>query len=116
LAEILVDSDVPAGLEEAQHLLEDVTKQRPDDPNVLLVLSKVYLKTGNPKAALPLLIQAQKVDPENAQILNRLIQAYRASGLKDEAIKTADLLRTTMDKDRSAEARRNRFHIVATAQ
>ena len=116
LAEILVDSDSPSNLVEAQNLLEDVIKQMPNDPNVLLVLSKTYLKGKDPKDALPLLLHAKKLDPRSAPILNRLLQVYRALGRTEDSIKTADALRQTIDEDRTAEARRNRFHIVATAQ
>jgi predicted Zn-dependent protease len=116
LAEILADDDAASRLMEAKVLLEDVSKERPEDPNVLLVLGKIYLKSKNPKGALPLLLHAQKLDPASPAILNRLLQDYRILGLTADVRRTADALRRTIDDDRNSEVRRNRFHIVATAQ
>ena len=90
-------------------------KKRPNDPNVLLALGKTYLEDKNPKAALPLLIHAQQLDPQSASILNRLLQVYRLLGMKDEAIKAANELRQIVNEDREAEAHRNRFHIFAVS-
>jgi predicted Zn-dependent protease len=116
LAEMLVDSNTPSSLKEAQHLLEDVMKERPDDPNALLALSKTLMENRDPKAALPLLLHARRLDPKSASVLNRLLQDYRALGLKADAIEVANALRQTIDENRNAEARRNRFHITAVAQ
>lgn len=116
LAEILMNSDDSSHRGEARHLLESLVKERPNDPNVLLLLGKMLLEDQNPKAALPLLLQARQLDSKSAAILNRLLQAYRALGLKDDAVKTGNELRKIIDEDRSNEARRNRFHIAAVPQ
>ncbi len=113
LAEILMDSDAASNREEARRLLEDVHKERPNDPNVLLVLGKIFLEDKNPHAALPLLLHAQQLDPKNAAVLNRLLQVYRALGQRDDAVKTANELRQIVNDERVAEAHRNRFHIAA---
>jgi predicted Zn-dependent protease len=113
LAEILMDSDSAPNRIEPKRLLEDVRKKRPNDPNVLLLLGKILLEEKNAEAALPLLLLAHQVDPTSAPVLNRLLQVYRALGLKEDAGKTANELRQIIDSDRNAEARRNRFHIAA---
>jgi tetratricopeptide (TPR) repeat protein len=116
LAKLLVDDNIDSNHNEARLLLEDVLKEMPDDPNALLMLSTILLQDHDPKAALPLLLHAQQVDPKSAPILNRLLQDFRALGLKEDASKTADSLRQIIGENRDAEARRNRFHINATAQ
>ena len=116
LAEILMNSDAASRRGEARHLLESLVRDRPNDPNVFLLLSKVYLESQNPKAALPLLLHAQQLDPKSAAILGRLLQVYRALGLRDDAAKIGTELREIIDENRNAEARRNRFHIAAASQ
>lgn len=116
LAEILMNSDAASNRGEARRLLESLVKERPNDPNVFLLLSKVYVEGQNAKAALPLLLHARQLDPKSAAILGRLLQVYRALGLRDDAVKIGNELRQIIDENRNAEARRNRFHIAAASQ
>jgi tetratricopeptide (TPR) repeat protein len=113
LAEIMMNDANFSDYAGVRKLLEDALRQRPDDPNVLLMLGTTYLEQKDPKAALPLLLRAQRIDPNGVSILNRLLQVYRALGMKDEAAKTASVLRDLVDQNRRDEAHRNRFHIDA---
>jgi tetratricopeptide (TPR) repeat protein len=114
LAQIMMNDDTASNYAEARSLLEAVQRKRPNDPNVLLTLGTTYLEQKDPKAALPLLIHAQQLDPTGVSILNRLLQVYRALQMKDQAVNTANELRQLVDQNRSAEAHRNRFHIAAS--
>ena len=116
LAESLITNGSPPSMKEAQGLLQDVLKTRPDDSNVLLGLAKTFLAARDAKAALPLLLRAKHLDPESPTILSRLLQTYRDLGMQQQAMAAAGDLRHLVDENRSADLRRNRFHISATPQ
>jgi predicted Zn-dependent protease len=115
LAEALSKDPTPSNNEEAEHLLTDVFKERPDDPNVLLALSKTHLVKHESQAALILLQHAREVDPDSAPILNHLLQTYRTLGMRQESAAIAGQLRSIVDQNREAELRRNRFQIMASS-
>jgi predicted Zn-dependent protease len=116
LAESLITNGSPPSMKEAQGLLQDVLRHRPDDSNVLLGLAKTFLAARDAKAALPLLLRARYLDPESPTILSRLLQTYRELGMQQQAMAAAGDLRHLVDENRSADLRRNRFHISATPQ
>jgi cytochrome c-type biogenesis protein CcmH/NrfG len=115
LAEALSKDPTPSNNEEAEHLLTDVLKERPDDPGVLLALAKTHLVKQENRAALILLQHAREVDPDSAPILNHLLQTYRALGMRQESAAIAGQLRGIVDRDREVELRRNRFQIMASS-
>jgi len=113
LAETLLRTPTSANNEEAERLLKDVLKDRPNDSNVLLALSKTHLAKHENQAALTLLQHARELDGDSAPILNRLLQTYRALGMKQQSADVAAQLRNVIDENRDAELRRNRFQITA---
>jgi predicted Zn-dependent protease len=116
LAESLITNGSQPSMKEAQGLLQDVLKSRPNDPNVLLGLAKTFLAARDAKAALPLLLRAKHIDPESPTILSRLLQTYRELGMQQQAMTAASDLRRLVDENRNADLRRNRFHVFATPQ
>jgi predicted Zn-dependent protease len=115
LAQALSKDPTPANNEVAERLLTDVLKERPDDPNVLLALSRTHLVKHENQAALTLLQHAREMDPDSAPILNHLLQTYRTLGMRQESAAIAGQLRSIVDQDREAELRRNRFQIMASS-
>jgi predicted Zn-dependent protease len=116
LAQALLKTPSPQNNQQAQNLLNEVLRERPNDSSVLLALAKTHLVKHENQEALALLLHAREVDEKSAPILNRLLQAYRALGMKQEVASTASDLRRVVDQDRAADLLRNRFQITATSQ
>jgi tetratricopeptide (TPR) repeat protein len=113
LGQALLKHPTAGANEEAAGLLRNVLKVRPNDPNVLLALSKALTTLHRDPEALSLLEKARALDPNSPAILNRLLQAYRNSGQREESAVLAAQLRSLIDRNRDLDLRRDRFKITA---
>jgi tetratricopeptide (TPR) repeat protein len=72
-------------LDEAAHLLDAALRDHPDNSSLLQTRGRVHLDAGDPKAAVPLLEQAARLDPANYQAIYRLALAYQQTGATEQA-------------------------------
>jgi predicted Zn-dependent protease len=66
--------------------LEELLRDEPDDPLLLLTLGKEYLDGGDPARALPVLERVVAVDPDYTAAYRYLGSALERVGRRDEAI------------------------------
>lgn len=66
-------------LEDAVKAYSGILRDYPDDVETLLLLGNLYLASGNGRTAERLFRQAQKIDPENRTIENRIRLAMQPS-------------------------------------
>lgn len=69
--------------------LERVSKEKPEDTGIMLMLSECYLKTGRKEEGAKLLakVQGSQGQKKNHELMLRLYNVYKELGKKDEAEK-----------------------------
>ncbi|MCH8979919.1 MAG: tetratricopeptide repeat protein [Armatimonadetes bacterium] len=73
-------------VDESLAKLEGLYKQDPRNVDVVNWLGYLYLQTGAPEKAVPMLVQAVGLQPENLPIRHDLAVAYMQSGRTGEAV------------------------------
>jgi tetratricopeptide (TPR) repeat protein len=91
----LVDGQ-PELLAEARAALEQLLVVRPDDPEALQVLSRIYLGGGDARRAEEMLRRLAAAVPDSRQVSNQLLQLVLKRGGKTEA---AALMRDQLTRD-----------------
>jgi tetratricopeptide (TPR) repeat protein len=71
--------------EEARRLLEEAVEQLPNDPGVLIHLTKLEMQEGHPDKAEQWVRRALKVDPTDTEAEFTLVAALQSQGRWDEA-------------------------------
>lgn len=101
----------PAGDAEALAALLRSTRAKPDFAKAHSALGKLYLKSGNIKAATEELRTAVRLDPLDRTGLNQLVLALRRQGFEAEAEKVASQLRSVIRTDTASEIDRNKVKL-----
>lgn len=78
-----------AGLAAAVHAIEHLEaarrRDRLADVSIELTLARLYLRTGVPGKAIPVLVRVLALDPDRASVVLMLAEAYEASGELEQA-------------------------------
>jgi tetratricopeptide (TPR) repeat protein len=80
---------------EAVRILDQLLKDRPDSPRVLMLRAQVHLAAGEAGPAVELLEKAVRLDPQDHASRYQLVQAYEALGRRKEAAEQQRLLKKT---------------------
>ena len=86
----------PELLEAAQQQLEKLLLLRPDDPETLQTLGRIYLSRGEPRRAEEMLRRLAAAVPDSRQVFNQLLHLMMQRGAKADA---AGLLREQLERD-----------------
>ena len=86
-------------LEFVKVISEEVLKYYPDHIESLTNLSAIYLWKNENDKALEYLVQAEKLAPTDAVVLNNLAQAYKQKGDKANAVRYYELVLKYGEKD-----------------
>lgn len=86
----------PGLLAEARDALEKLLLMRPDDPDALQSLSRIYLGSGEPRKAEEMLRRLAAAVPDSRQVSNQLLQLMLKRGGKADA---AALMRDQLARD-----------------
>lgn len=84
-----------------EHLEAARRRDRLADPPIELTLARLYLRTGVPDKAIPVLLRMQALDPDRPILVLMLAEAYEASGQLEQA--AAGFERAAAQRPRDAE-------------
>jgi tetratricopeptide (TPR) repeat protein len=115
LGDALLRTEPPAGTPvflEAERAFRRAVRARPQFAKAHAALGKLYLRSGDARAAAEELSAAAKMDPSDRLALNQLVMAYRQLGRAAEAAAAAAQLKELLDRERNEEVARNRLRLV----
>ena len=72
--------------EQARQILENLAKERPDEPDYQVNLGNILLMEGNPKAALAICLKVLEAHPNHTQAYAIIGLAFEAVGQRERAV------------------------------
>jgi len=96
---LAVSNGSPQTVGEARETLEKLLLLRPDDPDALQMLSRIYLGTGETRKAEETLRRLAAAIPDSRPVANQLLQLMLKRGANDDA---AELMRDQLARDPEA--------------
>ncbi len=104
----LVDNDQ---VDEAQDLFEYILNRNPENIRALLELSLIQLiDQGRPESALPYLVQALRLEPENDALLGEVADIYVETGQFTNGISFFNKMRQKLPEESAVELRMGQLY------